>query len=1252
MALTPEEQEELRQLEAEEASTKTEQLARQIDPSQPLPPQILATQASTTHEGGDEAAEAQWVARGPESIQGSVVMYEPPVERARQDLMSNPQLSRALIPDVEFTPEELAAMDDEHPLYQAYSDYKWGEAATAAKGAGKTAYRYSRMPWLHGDEAGMGPLSMLGTKLKAAALPAFDTVSSFVLGADAMGSFGAGKQAAQTTAPEEAERPPKPEGDYYWHPTLGWTPGELGKPKDELVASEQTPESLAEEHPVANALGGLYGIYVGPAAALWKGLGIAGKGALGALGGGAGRQLAGRMALAAPTAAVGAGATELASGGVEALGAAVRGEEGPSLSEVASRAETAALDPTNLALGVAGEAAGALGGAVAKSIANSPRYKGAIARLEQLGGKVKFGKGPTGSPRVEKAIEQAKAADLTPEDLLAGELAPKIEAVENEAVGAVKKTVKDENAVYYSSPEGQQRLPVNETVNESVRQLRQLHTGGDGKPLRVIGRKAPASRVKTEFNSDIESVSLEPVEGAIELSADEAEAFLAPHWLKKIRPTPRGAKPPEGGGGRVNKQGVNVAEHTPPAAAEPVPAAPEPVAAAPEAPPPRGEAPTVPPKGKAAKAAGKVEALPERDVTPTKLYPESNAARNEYGENMRPYREAQKADNARASKLSEEFSEQGSTKLSPERVKALRSQSDDVASKLTEQEVDAVRSFTSRQGDKVGTPEWESAVKKLTVANPTEAGPLYRGTRMTAEEIASVIKKGEYSTKSPTSLSYNKDLSDAFAHGREGRGQKVMFEVESLNEGQNFLSPKLGVGRSGLEREINVARPTNFKVVGHSVDGEGVTHIRLRDAGTGTAKAGADLGDSWKTGKASVDAALEKRLRSTLSTLESSKEPLSIWHIRDRAGLQHTAQWEVEQLQKMGLVRKATAAERPQGAAVDILYVPTGKSAEAGTLSPRDAVAKAIKEEAAANPQGALLKVRAVRERAGLSKEEFDKAALEMGRSGDVSLHHHDHAKAMAPEERAGLIQDGGRDFAGIIGRGALATAVAAGAAEASGDEDGAAAQAAAGGLGLALLLKKRGKSKVYVVPRRYTAKEHEVRKGQLQKLARDPTNPAEREAKKLYQAVLRDRDQRPMGGKVGGWSERQRANAEKIARTKAEADLASPGGNAYRPLVKHARQSPGEGPRKEALEAAADRGGVRQELNDIRQLDPLQSLRGSMGYKGRAATSPRGLLGGFADHAALRLLYPGLKPVGDPLSGATLGPKLLQLREREDEEQ
>ncbi len=168
-------------------------------------------------------------------------------------------------------------------------------------------------------------------------------------------------------------------------------------------------------------------------------------------------------------------------------------------------------------------------------------------------------------------------------------------------------------------------------------------------------------------------------------------------------------------------------------------------------------------------------------------------------------------------------------KLDVNKVKAIIAKTDEVASKLSPEEVDAIHSYTSRHGDKVGTEAWKSAYDKLQIDNPTDAGPLYHGTRMTEQQLNRVLEKGSLDIKNPTSLSYNKDLSDAFSEGRTNRGDKVIFQVNKLSSGASFNSNKLGIGKSGLEREINVT-DKSLKVIGTG-EQDGVKIVYLEDAG-------------------------------------------------------------------------------------------------------------------------------------------------------------------------------------------------------------------------------------------------------------------------------------------------------------------------------------------------------------------------------------------------------------------------------------
>ncbi len=248
-----------------------------------------------------------------------------------------------------------------------------------------------------------------------------------------------------------------------------------------------------------------------------------------------------------------------------------------------------------------------------------------------------------------------------------------------------------------------------------------------------------------------------------------------------------------------------------------------------------------------------------------------------------------------------------------------------------------------------------------------------------------------------------------------------------------------------------------------------------------------------------------------------------------------------------------------------------------------------------------------------------------------------------------------------IIGGGIFAV----GASAASGDGDSAGMAASAGGLALAL--KKRGITKVYAVPRRYDAQQHEVRIGQLQDLTKDPKAPGGREAKERYAAALRDRDQRTLDGQPGGWSARQHEVSQRLskleenitlaeaeAKRKATANRDAPGGTAQKRLVRYSQQKPGELPLKKEIEAAGKAAGVEGDLRDLRLIDPLQQLRGAQAPRRASPGSKTGIIGSVADAGALRLAYPALHSLGSEAHfsrGGLLGTKMLQLKKKKDEE-
>ncbi len=87
--------------------------------------------------------------------------------------------------------------------------------------------------------------------------------------------------------------------------------------------------------------------------------------------------------------------------------------------------------------------------------------------------------------------------------------------------------------------------------------------------------------------------------------------------------------------------------------------------------------------------------------------------------------------------------------------------------------------------------------------------------------------------------------------------------------------------------------------------------------------------------------------------------------------------------------------------------------------SSREVFLSALRRFAADNPKGALLPVRELRERAGLTKRDFDAAALALSSEGLLTLHHHDHASALSEAEQNALVRDAvGRHYVGVALRG------------------------------------------------------------------------------------------------------------------------------------------------------------------------------------------------------------------------------------------
>jgi hypothetical protein len=78
----------------------------------------------------------------------------------------------------------------------------------------------------------------------------------------------------------------------------------------------------------------------------------------------------------------------------------------------------------------------------------------------------------------------------------------------------------------------------------------------------------------------------------------------------------------------------------------------------------------------------------------------------------------------------------------------------------------------------------------------------------------------------------------------------------------------------------------------------------------------------------------------------------------------------------------------------------------------------ALAELGGQNPRQALLSVRDLRARLGLSKDQFDALALMLMRDGVISLHQHDHPMALSERERQQLVDNArGTYYVGIAPR-------------------------------------------------------------------------------------------------------------------------------------------------------------------------------------------------------------------------------------------
>jgi hypothetical protein len=136
----------------------------------------------------------------------------------------------------------------------------------------------------------------------------------------------------------------------------------------------------------------------------------------------------------------------------------------------------------------------------------------------------RFGREPRLSGETKEIVKRANAAGDQPGDLLAEEIAPAIQDAAQGNTRAARVEADIERRAYQATPEGSAAQPVSHLERMSLEKLRDYHQPQPDGSLRPVGKGF--REAQQVFNRHIDGVSLEPAKGAVELSADEASAFL------------------------------------------------------------------------------------------------------------------------------------------------------------------------------------------------------------------------------------------------------------------------------------------------------------------------------------------------------------------------------------------------------------------------------------------------------------------------------------------------------------------------------------------------------------------------------------------------------------------------------------------------------------------------------------------------------------------------------------------------------
>lgn len=485
-------------------------IASALDPRFDLIPQGLALLPGTNDPRGDQAAIHDYKAgtTGPVKF-----AYEPPVGLVRKQLLENPNMLRLLRSDPP-SPEDIAAMDEDSPIYQDAANYMWARTSEDAAKKGHTVYRHSKMPWGNEDAS----FQNLGLKLGGAMQPIMDMDRAYVMGVDDTAVFGAARAATEAMGTEQSVSP-------------------LGN-VDVMGLNEAVPQKAAElndyaieDHPWAYGAGQATGAVVGAPAKVFKLIMEAGeqlakyvaKTRLGAL---ATKAPALVKSAAGLGGEVGAGALEA---GVTQAGQEAVDQLSPRRGPVLEAGERVLDTGVNAAeWGLGGSVLSRLAGGGANGIRRSDRLgQGAVGRTENnldWGARSLF-LGPGLKGETKDIVKRAQIEGNEPGDYIAEKIAPPIKKAAEARTRAAEGAQQAERANYQGSDEGLGMLPLTGLHTAAVKKLRAHHQPLPGGGLRAVddGYK-DAQKV---FSRHIDAVSLEPLKGATKLTPDEAGAFLS-----------------------------------------------------------------------------------------------------------------------------------------------------------------------------------------------------------------------------------------------------------------------------------------------------------------------------------------------------------------------------------------------------------------------------------------------------------------------------------------------------------------------------------------------------------------------------------------------------------------------------------------------------------------------------------------------------------------------------------------------------